>query len=638
MRTRRDHQPSPLLASVVIWAAVGGFGCTPERYRADADRVARDILVEKQREAMGRVEPFTIERPRDTLRRQLLAGQNLPYSHPASFGSDRLDKPEHWPEEGYPNSEPPALLGESPMPPWRTDEPVALSLLEALQVGARNSREYQSNKEAVFLAALELDLEREEFRHTFAGTLATLFDFDRSSGDSVSSAAHSADLSVSRRLKTGGDFTARLGFDLAQLLTQDGASSLGAFADATINIPLLAGSGRHVVTEPLTQAERDVVYAIWAFERFKRSFAVSVASSYLDVLQQFDRVENTAENYRNLIASARRARRLADAGRLPQIQVDQALQDELRARNSWINAQETYRRQLDGFKITLGLPTDAEIALDRGELERLAKTTRQMLRGEDALPRRDPNAEVLPADAKIELETPTREGGGPLELAPDEAVGIALTHRLDLRTAHGDVYDRQRQVAVEASFLQARLDVTAGGSMGARRGVGSATADDAELSPKRGEFSAGADLELPWNNQRDRNDYRIALINLERAVRDAQQLEDRVKLDIRNALRNLREARESYRIQIVAVQLARRRVASTEMFLDAGRAEIRDLLEARESLLGAQNAATAALVSYRVAELELQRDMGVLQMNEKGLWEEFEPPVADANPPVEEPG
>ena len=51
------------------------------------------------------------------------------------------------------------------------------------------------------------------------------------------------------------------------------------------------------------------------------------------------------------------------------------------------------------------------------------------------------------------------------------------------------------------------------------------------------------------------------------------------------------------------------------MFLEAGRAEIRDLLESQEDLLSAQNELTAAIISYRVAELELQRDMGVLQVN-----------------------
>ncbi|MFW6337052.1 MAG: hypothetical protein ACOC3G_07975, partial [Phycisphaeraceae bacterium] len=84
-----------------------------------------------------------------------------------------------------------------------------------------------------------------------------------------------------------------------------------------------------------------------------------------------------------------------------------------------------------------------------------------------------------------------------------------------------------------------------------------------------------------------------------------------------------------------------------------GRAEIRDVLEARESLISARNALTSALVDYRVAELELQRDLGVLEVGADGLWRELSPdtlgpapegpaspdalPRPDVNPPTQDP-
>jgi outer membrane protein TolC len=71
------------------------------------------------------------------------------------------------------------------------------------------------------------------------------------------------------------------------------------------------------------------------------------------------------------------------------------------------------------------------------------------------------------------------------------------------------------------------------------------------------------------------------------------------------------------------VNVAEKRQKSTKMFLDAGRAEIRDLLDAQDALLSAQNQLTASIVSYRIAELSIQRDMGVLQVDETGLWKEF---------------
>ena len=104
-----------------------------------------------------------------------------------------------------------------------------------------------------------------------------------------------------------------------------------------------------------------------------------------------------------------------------------------------------------------------------------------------------------------------------------------------------------------------------------------------------------------------------------------QELEDQIKLGVRNDLRNLLQARESTKIQAQAVQVAERRVASTDLFLQAERAEMRDFLEAQESLVSAQNQLTAALVNYRVAELDLQLDMDVLEVSEKGLWREYRP-------------
>jgi outer membrane protein TolC len=115
------------------------------------------------------------------------------------------------------------------------------------------------------------------------------------------------------------------------------------------------------------------------------------------------------------------------------------------------------------------------------------------------------------------------------------------------------------------------------------------------------------------------------LIALERAVRQVQQLEDQIKLSVRNKLRDLLEARETIQIQAMSVWVAEKRVKSSNLFLEAGRAKMRDLLEAQDALLAAQNGLTSAVISYRVAELELQRDMGLLKVDQNGLWQEYSP-------------
>ena len=249
------------------------IGCQPSHYRLEADGVAKTIIQEKQQQALGKTEAFSIERPSDILRRRLLIQQNLPHAGEASLGTDKLTPIEHWPEKGYPK----ATLSPDQITSLEPGKPLKLTLMEALQIGARNSFEYQTRKEDIFRAALDLDLERNEFRSTFGGLVDSLISSDLKGEDTVTGIGSTGSVDWSKKLKSGAEFSAALAIDLVKLLTQDRSSSLGLVVDATIAIPLLRGSRRHIITEPLTQAERNVVYAIWEFERFKKTFAVSVA-------------------------------------------------------------------------------------------------------------------------------------------------------------------------------------------------------------------------------------------------------------------------------------------------------------------------------------------------------------------------
>lgn len=206
-----------------------------------------------------------------------------------------------------------------------------------------------------------------------------------------------------------------------------------------------------------------------------------------------------------------------------------------------------------------------------------------------------------------------------------EAVKIALLKRLDLQAAQGQVYDAQRGVVVAADALRAGLKVTFTANADQPRGLGSADLPDARLRLDRGVYGAGGLLDLPFDRTQESIAYRTSYIALEQSVRAMQLLEDQIKFDVRNDLRTLIQVRESFRIQAQAVTLAERRVQSTQMFLEAGLAEIRDFLDAQSALIAAQNALSAALVNYRVTELTLQKDMEVLDVNEKGLWHEYKP-------------
>ena len=70
------------------------------------------------------------------------------------------------------------------------------------------------------------------------------------------------------------------------------------------------------------------------------------------------------------------------------------------------------------------------------------------------------------------------------------------------------------------------------------------------------------------------------------------------------------------------MKVAQLRVESNNLFLQSGRSSMRDILEAESALLGARNALCTAVIEWRMSDLELRRDMGVLEITEAGMWRE----------------
>jgi len=594
-------------------------GCrSPEQFREKADKVADKIIAQKQEEAVGKTEPLEIERPSDILRRRLIADQNLPVSSAASLGTDELKPIPHWPKDTYP----PETHSPDANIPVEPNETLKLSLVDVLQIAAHNSPDYQTQKEQVFSTALSLDSQRHRFQNIFSAGTDSQVNMT-TGGATRTTTTNGASAGVDRLLKNGAAISAALTVDLLNLLTQGGASSLGLGADTSVSIPLLRGAGRHIVTEPLTQAERSVVYALWNFERYKRTFAVNVTTNYLSVLGQMDSLKNSENNYKSAIVSSRISRRQGDAGRLTPIQVDLAVQRELQSRSGWISAQQQLENRLDSFKVLVGLPADALIKLDPCDLEPLRERGNKYVETMKTAYKAVAAETAVSADAPAELIWPSKEDAGPYEVDELVAIKVALENRLDLRVANGRVYDVQRQVIVAADNLRAGLNL--GGRARFGGSPGAATARDVGLDLRDGTYSASLGLDLPIDRTSQRNAYRTSLISLEDSTRRVQSLEDQIKTAIRTELRTLLQSRESLKISAQSVVIAENSYKNAMMLLEAGRVQIRDLLDAQDALLRAQNDLTSAIINYRTAELQLQRDLELLTITREGLLQEFSP-------------
>jgi outer membrane protein TolC len=201
-----------------------------------------------------------------------------------------------------------------------------------------------------------------------------------------------------------------------------------------------------------------------------------------------------------------------------------------------------------------------------------------------------------------------------------DAERMALGTRLDYRTSLDEVTDSERRLLIAENGLLP--DLNARGNINLTDEAGRNQPLDFDWRTRR--YSGGLDLELPLDRLNERNDYRRALISLERTRRDAIELRNNILVEVRRAYQDIEEARQTYEIQLISLALAQKRVDNVQMLMDAGREgiTIRDQLEAQADLRDAQNDVTRSLVDYTIARLQFYNSIEALEIDERGMWDE----------------
>jgi len=519
-----------------------------------------------------------------------------------------------------------------------------LTIQQAVAIATAHNRQYQTEKELLYINALDLRLARHAFEPQFFGGAGGGYTKD---GDDEAIGTQ-ANLGFNQLLASGARLSTKVTAAWVEILTGNMRSGLTTLISATITQPLLRGSDSRIVMENLTQAERDTVYQIRLFNRFRQTFVVSVISQYYFVLQKLDFLKNAENNHKILIDIYGQTEKLVNAGRLPRYELDRVRQDKLNAQDIYIQAEKDYKQALDEFKIILSLPATAEFKLDENEFAALSiqgtgkkqakeESTTEVLdllaeehklialiqpneddNGQDDRRNQDAYAKLEKIHQQVldELKiTPSSPDNTKLQLnqgetgfSEEDAVKTALALRLDLANKGDAIYDAERKVLVAADNLRAGLNLTASTDVTSRGSSNSVA-------------GIGLELDLPLDRMAEANEYRKALITLTQCKRGYEEATDIVVLEVRQAYRDLTESAERHRVQLESLELAKKRFNNTLLLLQYGRANSRRVLDAQADLLRSQNAATEALVGHTVAMLNFYRDAGVLQVRPDGMWE-----------------
>jgi len=199
-----------------------------------------------------------------------------------------------------------------------------LTLEHAVALATNHNRQYQTEREALYLKALDLRLVRHRYEPNIFGRGSG--GLSRRGEDATAEAG--ADFGFEQLLATGARITTRVALGWVNILSGNisGGTGLAAVLGAAIEQPLLRGAGRAIALEELTQAERDTLYQIRTFNRFRKRLVVDVIGRYYRILQLKDALDNAEANYHTLARIHDRSETLTRAGTLPRHELQQAHQ------------------------------------------------------------------------------------------------------------------------------------------------------------------------------------------------------------------------------------------------------------------------------------------------------------------------
>jgi hypothetical protein len=296
-----------------------------------------------------------------------------------------------------------------------------------------------------------------------------------------------------------------------------------------------------------------------------------------------------------------------------------------------------YRQVLDTLGVaakaieqspTPPLPTPADRRHRRGQLEQLAFGLALRL------------SDLSLVQARTRAETITLV---PVELDPGEALEVARANRLDWMNARAAVVDVWRQIQIRANALKSDLNVKLRGDLGT---IGN---DPLRFRSTTGRLQAGVEFDTPLTRLEERNRYREALIDYQRARRAYCAYEDRVSQSLRTTLASIRLNRLNFEVRRAALILAVAQVEITRLRITRppkpgeatvlGATTASDLVNSLTSLLNAQDGILGVWIDYESQRMNLDLELGTFHFNDRSMWADpgpIEPgtlPMADREDP-----
>lgn len=227
--------------------------------------------------------------------------------------------------------------------------------------------------------------------------------------------------------------------------------------------------------------------------------------------------------------------------------------------------------------------------------------------------------------ARARLETVSVEM---IELDSGQAYSTALAERMDFMNGRAALVDRWRSIQISADALQSALNVTVDGD------VSTTGNNAARFNGATRTLAVGVQFDTPFTRLLERNNYRQSLITYQQSRRSFIGSHDSLALGLRGLLREIEQLRVDLEIQRRAVTIAIRRVDMTRAAFYApvrppqpgqrpaqfGPTAATNLLTALAALRNTQNNFMGVWLNYYGARMRLDRELGIMELDEQGRW------------------
>jgi len=376
---------------------------------------------------------------------------------------------------------------------------------------------------------------------------------------------------VTQKFTTGTEVRFGVGTSTSQIPGLPGVSGpddihfYNADTTLTLSQPLLRGFGPSVARRSLTSAELRRADADRQQTLTEQQVALEVASAYYRVVAQQAIVEVAKK-------SLDRSRKLRDgseakldAGLVSQLDVLRAQQLVSQAEIQLFDAQSGADDARDRLMFAMGHPA-GEPFLVHSDIPRTS----------DAV------------DA-------------------EDAVGMAVANRLDLKSLAASGADADHQVRYARNQLLPQVDVNFAFT---RRET--AETFRRSFGADRFRFATFFNISTPVDRTPQIVDYQNALIDRDRRKRDAATLQRRIADDVKRAIRERDRLERTLVAADTSVEIGRKEVEVAQLRYERGLSNNLDVVTAESNLLTAESRRIATLADSAVARLSLRAMLGIL--------------------------